>query len=183
VAVDWSVWDGSYFGGPFEPEALQKPRAYKKWAEMLLHPELKTPPGGSEIYHAKLYLDRLRIMYGYDVLDHLKDRFTRNYQGESPYIEAFQHTDSWRDANQYLQLCDLLTGCVYQALVPSDREAKQQVRSHLEKSLSLLGVKAMTPSFWRGYAPNSLRKHFPKFSVWFWKPTEEGKERRKHRRR
>lgn len=74
VVVDWSIWDGSYFGTPFEPAALQKRRAYKKWAEMLLHPELKDPQGGRPITRAKLYLDRLRIMYGYDVLAHLRAR-------------------------------------------------------------------------------------------------------------
>jgi hypothetical protein len=39
----------NYFGDPFEPDALKKRRAYKKWAEMLLHPELKTPTFGSPI--------------------------------------------------------------------------------------------------------------------------------------
>jgi hypothetical protein len=41
VVVDWSIWDGKYFGSAFEPESLKKRRAYKKRAEMLLHPELK----------------------------------------------------------------------------------------------------------------------------------------------
>ena len=50
VVVDWSVWDARHFGDPFEPEALKKRRAYKKWAEMLLHPELKAPLGGQKIY-------------------------------------------------------------------------------------------------------------------------------------
>jgi hypothetical protein len=42
IVIDWSIWDGKYFGDPFEAEALKKRRAYKKWAEMLLHPELKS---------------------------------------------------------------------------------------------------------------------------------------------
>ena len=57
VVVDWSIWDGRHFGGPFEPEALKKRRAYKKWAEMLLHAELKEPSGRRNFYHAKLFLD------------------------------------------------------------------------------------------------------------------------------
>lgn len=179
VVIDWSIWDAKYFGGPFDPEALAKRRAYKKWAEMLLHPELKSPLGGQPIYHAKLYLDRLRLMYGYDVIPELEYRFTKNYEGESPYIDQFQHTDSKHDANQCLQLCDLLTGCVYQALVPSSKDAKQQVRDHLEQALKVYGVKKMEASFWRGFAPNSLTQHFPKFSEWFWRPTDEGKKKRK----
>jgi len=182
VVVDWSIWDGSYFGDPFDPEALEKRRAYKKWSEMLLHPELKSPQGGRQIHHAKLYLDRLRIMYGYDVLDHLRFRFTENYKGEAPYIDEFQHTDSWRDANQCLQLCDLLTGCMYQALVPSPMAEKTAPRDYLEASLKPLKVDRLAPGFWKQYAPNTLTQHFPKFAAWFWKPTEEGRRKGKKRR-
>jgi hypothetical protein len=49
IVVDWSIWNGKYFGNAFEAEALKKRRAYKKWAEMLLHPELKDPCGGRAI--------------------------------------------------------------------------------------------------------------------------------------
>ena len=67
--IDWSCWDGSHFGDPFEPRALQKRRAYKKWAEMLLQPEVSEPDGKPRFTGAKLYLDKLQIMYGYDVID------------------------------------------------------------------------------------------------------------------
>ena len=177
VVVDWSIWDSSYFGTPFEPEALKKRRGYKKWAEMLLHPELKNPCLGQPIYHAKLFLDRLRILHGYDVIPDLEYRFKSNYKGESPYIDDFQHTDSKHDANQCLQLCDLLTGCLYQSLVPSTKPAKLQTASYLAELLKSHGVKEMTPKFWRGYAPNTLTQHFPKFSAWFWQPSKE-KERK-----
>ena len=89
---------------------------------MLLHPELKGMGGRPSITNAIFYLDRLRIMYGYDVISHLEDRFTRNYEGQSSYISTFQHADSWKDANQGLQLCDLLTGCLYQELNPSTKD-------------------------------------------------------------
>lgn len=181
VVVDWSNWDGSYFGTPFEPEALQKRRAYKKWAEMLLHPELKEPAGGRQITCARLYLDRLRLMYGYDVLDHLRERFTQNYHGSSPYIEEFQHTDSWRDANQCLQLCDLLTGGLYQSLVPSKNDAKRESAAYLADSLKPFGVERMAAPFWKQYAQNTLNQHFPKYSAWFWRPLT-GKQARKKKR-
>jgi len=176
VVVDWSIWDPKYFGDAFEPEALRKRRAYKKWAEMLLHREIKAPTLGTPIYHASLYLDRLRIMYGYDVIDHLRERFTANYEGSSPYIVSFQHTPSWLDANQCLQLCDLLTGCLYQSLVPATKNAKVEVRAYLEETLRGLGVDRMTPGFWRQYVPETLTKHFPKFSAWFWRPSEKKKK-------
>jgi hypothetical protein len=182
VVIDWSIFDGKFFGDPFEPAALKKRRAYKKWAEMLLQPELSTP-GIVEVRNAELYLDRLKIMYGYDVVDHLKDRFSGEYEGSNPYISKFQHTDSSKDANQCLQLCDLLTGCLYQELCPSTKKAKLEVRDYLKTALTAFGVRDFRPEFWKGFAPNTLRKHFPKYSAWFWKPTEEGRKRRSQKAR
>jgi len=179
VVVDWSCWDSKYFGGPFEPESLKERKAYKKWAEMLLQVEVKLPDGSPRFYHAKFYLDRLRILYGYDVLDHLRIRFTEQYHGESPYIDVFQHTDSWKDANQCLQLCDLLTGCQYQSLVPARSQEKRDMRAYLDETIAKFGVKKNSPSFWRQYASNTLNKHFPKFSAWFWQPM--GKRTKSHR--
>lgn len=173
VVIDWSLWQGHHFGDPFEPDALKRRRAYKKWAEMLLHPELKEPLTGGPIRQAQLYLDKLRVLYGYDVVQHLEERFTGGYTGSSPYISSFQHTDSWKDANQCLQLCDLLTGCMYQALKPAVKREKAATKEYLEASLAPLGVKRLDPGFWRQYASVSLRKHHPKFSAWFWQPTEQ----------
>lgn len=171
VVIDWSIWEGRYFGTPFEPDALKKRRAYKKWAEMLLQPEVSD----GLVNGAHLYLDKLRIIYGYDVLDHLKERFTGEYlrnRGLNPWIKLFQHTDSWKDANQCLQLCDLLTGCLYQHLVPAQSEEKTEAKLHLERALKPVGVQNMSAKFWRGFAPHTLRRHLPKFSAWFWKPTD-----------
>lgn len=178
VVVDWSIWESRYFGNAFDPEALNRRRAYKKWAEMLLHPELKSPTNGLKIFNAELYLDKLKIMYGYDVLSHLQDRFTENYRGGSPYIEKFQHTDSKADANQCLQLCDLLTGCLYQSLVPSNKDAKRLIAAHLEEAVRPLGVTRLASGFWEQFDPKTLNNHFPKFSAWFWRPND-GKKRGK----
>jgi hypothetical protein len=181
VVVDWSRWDAKFFGDPFEAEALKRRRAYKKWAEMLLQVEVKRPDGSPRFFHAKFYLDRLRILYGYDVLDHLRNRFMEGYRGSSPYIDVFQHTDSWKDANQCLQLCDLLTGCEYQSLVPAQSQEKRSMRAYLDETIAKFGVRQNTPSFWRQYAPNTLTKHFPKFSAWFWQPTGNKARSRKKR--
>ncbi|MCY2988485.1 MAG: DUF3800 domain-containing protein [Planctomycetota bacterium] len=180
AVVDWSIWDSKYFGDPFEPEALKKRRAYKKWAEMLLQSELRLADGLPRFRNAVFYLDRLRLMYGYDALDHLRSRFTaEEYRGSSPYIDTFQHTDSWKDANQCLQLCDLLTGCMYQSLVPSGRKEKIEMTQYLQQTLTVYGIKQLTPGFWKQYAQNTLNKHFPKFSAWFWHPTgKKGRSRR-----
>jgi hypothetical protein len=179
VVIDWSLWNGKHFGNAFDPDALKKRRAYKKWAEMLLQPELKDSEGKAKFYHAKLYLDQLKIMYGYDVIEHLKQRFTENYHGESPYIDGFQHADSKKDANQCLQLCDLLTGSLYQALVPSNSPEKTGARDHLEAKLRAYGVKELKARFWKQYASNTLNKHFPKYSAWFWKPAGNSAKRKK----
>jgi len=168
VVVEWAIFEGRYFGGPFEPDALKKRRAYKKWAEMLLQPEV------GALRNARFYLDKLRILYGYDVIRSLKERFQHDEYGEvrsRPRIKEFQATESWKDANQCLQLSDLLTGCVYQSLVPSKNPVKLQVMNYLYKKLEAHGVKGRAPGYWRGFG-SSTRKHFPKFSDWFWKPTE-----------
>ncbi len=170
IVIDWSIWNGKHFGDPFEPDALKRRRAYKKWAEMLLYPELKGCEGGPQIRNARFFLDRLRIMYGYDVVSHLRARFTENYVGQNPYIAEFQHTDSWKDANQCLQLCDLLTGCLYQQLNPSKKEAKIAVRDYLAQSLQPHGVKRMDPGFWRQFHPSTINQHLEKYSAWFWRP-------------
>jgi hypothetical protein len=182
VVVDWSLWDGSYFGDPFEPEALKKRRAYKKWAEMLLHPELKDPTGSNVICDARLFLDRLRIAYGYDALSELKLRFTENYHGAAPYIKEFQDTDSWRDANQCLQLCDLLTGCLYQELVPANRAEKLAARDYLASSLKTFGVDRLAPGFWKQFNQTTLNQHLPKFSAWFWQPLSRRERRAKSKK-
>jgi len=168
VVVEWAIWEGRYFGGPFEPDALKKRRAYKKWAEMLLQPEV------GALTNAQFYLDKLRILYGYDVILGLKERFQHNEYGEvlsRPRIKEFQATESWKDANQCLQLGDLLTGCVYQTLVPSTNPAKLRVMNYLYKKLEAHGVKGRAPGYWRGFG-SGVRKHFTKFSEWFWKPTD-----------
>ena len=180
MVIDWSIWDGKYFGDAFESVELKKRRAYKKWTEMLISPEIRTSEGDPKFYHAKLYLDRLLAVRGYDVLDHLRNKFTENYQGEAPFIDDFQHTDSWRDANQCLQLCDLLTGVIYQQLVPAKRGGeKVKARDYAVAKFSSLGVENFSPGFWRQYAPRTLNKHFPKFSVRYWQPNSEGRKKRR----
>ena len=165
VVVDWSIWEGKYFGNPFEPAALKKRRAYKKWTEMLLQPEVQGFHG------ARLFLDRLRICHGYDVIEHLKDRFTRDYEGSDPWIKEFTLAESWKDGNQCLQLADLLVGCVYRKLVPPISSAqKHDTVDYLYSSLAKFGVKDRRPSFWRGFHQTTLTKHFPKFSEWYWTP-------------
>jgi hypothetical protein len=166
IVADCSNFQGKYFGDPFEERSLKKRRAYKKWAEMLLRPELPTFRGAS------FYLDRLEVLCQYDVLTHLRECFTLDQNGNirpSPRIALFQAADSWTDENQCLQLADLLTGCVYQTLVPSSNAEKIETTAYLCDQLKLYGVKEMKPGYWKSYAEAQLNRHFPKFSEWFWK--------------
>jgi len=179
VVVDWSIWDGKYFGDAFEADSLKRRRAYKKWAEMLIQPEFRNSEGEPCFYHAKLYLDKLNAVRGYDLLDHLQNRFTEKYRGESPFIDSFQHADSWRDANQCLQLCDLLTGSIYQKLEPSTNEFKLATSSYLEEKLNAFGIEKLDAKFWRQFAQSTLRQRFPKFSEWFWRPLPQTGRRRR----
>ena len=180
VVVDWSIYDPKYFGHVYDPESLKKRRAYKKWAEMLLQPEL------SKIQDAVFYLDRLRALHGYDVVDRLEERFCFDQDGRrrpKPRIQRFVPAQSWKDANQTLQLCDLLVGCVYQSLVPSQNKVKLATRDYLYEQLKAYGVQRSDPGFWRQYSGGVLNKHFPRFSEWFWTPTTARKRRKKKKPR
>ena len=165
IVIDWDIWDGRHFGSPFEHDSLKKRRAYKKWLEMLLLPEAKKHKG------ADLFLDKLIICHGYEILKELEMTHARGEYG-SVWLNSYKHADSAKDANQALQLCDLLTGCVYQSLVPAVKNAyKTGARDHLYKKLESVGVKSSNPSYWRGFHRSSLVSLFPKFSEWFWAPS------------
>lgn len=169
LAFDWSQWHGKYFGKPFDADALKKRRAYKKWCELLIHGETQN------LNHSDLYLDELRIVRQYDVLNELQLRFTKNYKGDTPWIRKFVHAKSWQDEHQCLQLCDLLTGAVYRALAGADGHAKEVV-THLETTLlqfpSPKPIKLGHESYWRGFHKSTLTQHFPKFSQWIWTPSD-----------
>jgi hypothetical protein len=172
LAFDWSMWHGSHFGDAFEPDTKKKRRAYKKWCELLLQPELSTPLDDVPIRGAELFLDRLRMAYGYDVIEHLADRFAPppHFRGSTPYLSRLEHAHSWRDAHQCLQLADLLLGGLKQAFIPSENREKLELRDYLQSALAPHGVARLSPGFWRQYHPVSLRERMPKFSVWCWQP-------------
>lgn len=167
VVVNWSQFQGRFFGGPFESDALKKRRAHKKWAEMLLQPEISVIRNGIFIH------DHLKALQGYDVVDHLKDRFCLDEMGHprsNPRIRTFQAARSWTDANQCLQLSDLLVGCISQALNPSTNQVKLSVRDYLYEGLTRHGVaEGKSPGYWRQFGDH-VRKHHSKFSQWFWDP-------------
>ncbi len=167
IVIDWSIWQGKHFGSPFDPDALKKRRAYKKWTEMLLSPEVGSLTG------AWLKLDELLVCYGYDVIQGLRDRFLGGYKGRLPRIAKFSKVKSWRDAHQDVQLSDLLTGCIYNSLVPPVGKMgrkKIEAREYLFDVLKAYGVEDYKPSYWKGFSKKTLRDHFPKFSEWFWEP-------------
>lgn len=170
IVIDWSMWDGRFFGDPFDPDALKKRRAYKKWAEMLLEPEINTFRG------ATLFLDRLRILYGYDILDHLRMRFEPAREGVRPRIEKYQPSDSWTDAMQCLQLADLLTGSVAQRLTPSSSQYKRDAAAYVYRQLPVY----RPSTTWAHYQPNIIQRS-PRFCEWHWRPDRQ--RQRKTRRR
>ena len=164
LAFEWSTWNGKYFGDPFEPDTLKKRRAYKKWCELLLQPEISSPLDGGRLRGTEVFLDPLRIAYGYDVVDHLRERFSPGA------VTKIQHTQSWHDANQCLQLTDLLLGGIKQAFSPSSGLAKLELSSYLAEALAPFGVERLVPGFWKQYHHTTLRQKHPRFSAWCWLP-------------
>jgi Protein of unknown function (DUF3800) len=183
LAFDWTMWDGRYFGDAFDSDALKKRRAYKKWCELLLQPELSDPPDGMKIVNAELFLDRLRIAYEYDVIDVLAERFAPSdgYLGETPYIARLEHAASWRDSHQCLQLADMLLGALKEAFCPTHGKHKREVSDYLADKLAEHGVARLDPGFWKQYHPISLRERLPKLSAWCWQPERKRNRARKRR--
>ncbi len=170
IVFDWSIWNSSKFGDPFETQAQKKRRAYKKWCELLIHHERYN------LCNTDLYLDELKIVSGYDVLDHLKMRFTENYEGGKPWIRRFVHAKSWHDEQQCLQLCDLLTGGIYRRLVGETSSGGKIVVEHLAAALSNYPgpkpIRLGQASYWKMFHKRTLTDHFPKFSQWHWLPSD-----------
>lgn len=184
IVIDWSIFDPSYFGNPFEDDSVRERKAYKKWAELLLQPELRERPGGD------LFMDRLARINGYDVASHLWDRFVSDpeTEGRQPRLARLQMVRSHSDEHQGLQLCDLLIGSVTHALVPGSGgnicKRKCEVTDYALERLRPLGVESFEPRFWRQYSKTTLREHQSKFSLWYWQPDEQlARERRKKKLR
>ena len=168
VVIDSAIpgFSWSRFGGDRASPAVVKARAYSKFAELLLLPNL----GGVE--NAVLLADSLSPMAGDDFVSRISTRFG---QGQSldaslwgkPQIRHVQRVDTSLRQYQLGQLCDVLLGPVLGELVPPRNPNKQELIQHLKQRM---GIPSFRPDYWLASDDTELRQRHPRFHVWHWRP-------------
>lgn len=157
VVVDQHRFDYARFARPDESRAIAQARAYKKFAEMLLHPHL------AGVTNAVLLADDLKRCDGDEFLERIGERF--NPPGGVPTFRHLAEVSSEIEEYQCLQVCDLLLGCVLNNLKPPRNRFKNQIREYL---CSRLGVQSFLRSAWKDVPLAESRDPATKFNVWYW---------------
>jgi hypothetical protein len=156
VVVDQHRFDYTRFAGSHESRSVAQARAYKKFAEMLLHPNLKN------VTNAVFLADDLKRCDGDSFLERSRERF--NPEGRAPTFRHLAEVPSNVEEYQCVQVCDLLLGCVLNNLKPSN-PYKNRLREHL---LERLRVQSFLMSAWRDVPLSQARDPAVKFNVWHW---------------
>jgi len=157
VVVDQCGFDYSGFARPDEPIAIAQARAYKKFAEMLLHANVKN------ITNAVFLADKLTRCRGDDFLEQIRKRF--NPTGVVPTFRHLAEVDSEIEEYQCLQVCDLLVGCVLNNLKPTGNRFKNDIRQYL---CSRLDVGNFLLTTWKDVPLVTAQDPTTKFNVWYW---------------
>jgi len=157
VVVDQHGFDYAMFARPHETLALAKARAYKKFAEMLLNPNVKN------IANAVFLADKLTRCRGDEFLERIRERFNR--PGQVPTFRHVDEVNSRLEEYQCLQVCDLLLGCVLNNLKPTGNAYKNEIRQYL---CSRLGVRNFLLSTWKDVPLVKAQDPTTKLNVWYW---------------
>jgi hypothetical protein len=157
VVVDQHRFDYTGFGTANDSSSLKQARAYKKFAEMLLHPYVQN------LADSVLLTDELTRCRGDEFLERIRDRF--NPPGGKRTFRHLAEVSSSLHQYQPLQVCDLLLGCVLNNLRPAQKWAKNAIRNYLCSRL-------MIPSFlltnWKDVPLATAQDPGTKFNVWYW---------------
>ena len=140
-----------------ERPALLKARAYKKFTEMLLHPNVM------QVKDAVFLADELTRCRGDEFLERISERFNR--AGGKRTFRHLAEVSSKICSYQCLQVCDLLLGCVLNNLKPTANKHKNRIREYLCEKLD---VSSFLPSPWEHTSLREIRDRRPKFNVWHW---------------
>ena len=163
AVVEQRALDYSQFGRIDEPDAIKRARAYKKFAEMLLHPFVE------DVRDGVFLADRMTRCDGDDFLERIQERFNPD-EGK----RAFRHLEevaSHRVEYQCLQVCDLLLGCVLNNHCPPGNRYKTEIREHL---CGRLQKPSLLLSSWKGVPWHDVKAASTKFHVWHWTPKKKG---------
>ncbi len=169
IVVDQTLLDLKRFGAVFESDVLKRARAYKKFCELLIGHNSDGIEGGV------LLAERMTRCRGDRFVEVMGEAFCRPGVDWSaghrvPILRHVQEVDSKIDTYIPLQMCDLLTGCILNDLVPAENPWKNKIRRYL---LGKLGMRDFAPGTWR----RRLRWLEPKFNVWHWRPGSPQRKR------
>lgn len=162
VVVDQHRFNYSGFARPDESPSIAQARAYKKFAEMLLHPNVEN------VSNAVFLADDLKRCDGDEFLERIRERF--NPQGRPPTFRHIAEIASEIEEYQCVQICDLLLGCVLNNIKPPANRFKNEIREYL---CARLGVPNFLLSTWKDVPLAEARNPTTKFNVWYWSAKKE----------
>lgn len=157
VVVDQYGFDYRGFARPDEAPAIGRARAYKKFAEMLLAPNLEG------VTNAVFLADALTRCNGDAFLEKIRERF--NSPECLPTFRHLAEVPSELEEHQCLQVCDLLLGLVLNNLKPPGNKYKIDARKYL---CTRLGVPSFLLSTWKDVPRSIAKAPTTKFNVWYW---------------
>ena len=167
LVIDSSIpgFSWSLFGGSDASPAVIKARAYGKFTELLLRPNL------AGIENAVLLGDSLPPMAGDDFVAHISACFGPAPSPDAsaagnPQIRHVRRVDTSLRQYQLGQLCDVLLGPVLGELVPPQNPNKRELIQYLKQRIN---IPAFQPQYWLE-SDAELRRRHPKFQVWHWRP-------------
>ena len=166
IVIEQSKVNYDYFGSRSDPLKMKKARAYKKYAEMLIGYNTQ------DIVNGVLLCDNLSRCNGDKFVEVMKESFSNpgiNHSEDksSPTLKEIKEVHSHVESYQVVQVCDLLTGCVLNSLVPAKNKYKNNIRKYLKATLK---IPSFDKTFWKKYPKWQLDVYYPKFNIWFWEP-------------
>ncbi|MDP2684197.1 MAG: hypothetical protein Q8P20_04005 [bacterium] len=168
IVIDQDIMDLDRFGKKSEDKKIKMARAYKKFAELLLAHNTEN------IYNGVLLTDELNRCNGDKFIEIMKEDFCRiggKYCDDSnkTTLKEIRDIKSHIETYHTNQINDILLGSILNNLKPTAKEYKNNVRKYL---ISRLEVDSLLPKYWSKYSKKYVEEYYPKFNIWYWKPTE-----------
>lgn len=154
VIIDQENFDYGGFGRPYEPLAIKKARAYKKFAEMLLQSNTRN------IKEGVLLCDNLTRCRGDLFVEKMKELFMPHT------FRDIKEIDSGNHETQVNQINDILLGSVLNAVAGSSNRRKIELRDYV---IQQTGVPSLDMSYWKSMSKTRVEDLHPKLQVWVFK--------------
>lgn len=167
VVIEQNLINLDRFGQKWEDDKIKKARLYKKFAELLISHNT------TNIYNGVLLVDRLTRCNGDEFLEVMKQEFCLPFGKHSensqiPTLKDVREIPSDLEQYQVNQIGDILMGCILNNLKPTRKEEKNNLRNYLIRKL---GVSDLLKHSWSRYSKSYVEENWPKFNIWYWKPS------------